>query len=77
MLNCDPRPRHQRRFTWEQVLRASASTPFNRLRACQQRNQHLLNGVRRLRLSDIPTCFDYILWDQAAERLTTVPAPAL
>ncbi|WP_259720940.1 fatty acid desaturase [Synechococcus sp. CS-1328] len=54
----------------------SSAIPNYRLRACQQRNQHLLSGVKRLRLGDIPTCFDYILWDPAAERLATLPAPA-
>jgi omega-6 fatty acid desaturase (delta-12 desaturase) len=44
------------------------------LQACQQRNAHLLTGVTRLRLRDIPSCFDYILWDQRAGTLTTVAA---
>ena len=46
--------------------------PNYRLQACQQRNAHLLKTVTRLRLQDIPTCFDYILWDEQAGRLTTV-----
>lgn len=46
--------------------------PNYRLQACQRRNAHLLTGVTRLRLRDIPTCFDYILWDERGGRLTTV-----
>jgi omega-6 fatty acid desaturase (delta-12 desaturase) len=48
--------------------------PNYRLQACQQRNAHLLTGVKRLSLRDIPSCFDYILWDQSAGTLTTVAA---
>jgi omega-6 fatty acid desaturase (delta-12 desaturase) len=46
--------------------------PNYRLQACQKRNAHLLTGVKRLKLGDLPTCFDYILWDESAGRLTTV-----
>lgn len=48
--------------------------PNYRLRPCQQRNAHLLRGVRHLALSDFASCFPYILWDQAAGKLTTVQA---
>ena len=48
--------------------------PNYRLRACQQRNAALLQGVKRLGLADITVCFDYILWDPDAARLTTIPA---
>ncbi|MFM7696642.1 MAG: fatty acid desaturase [Vulcanococcus sp.] len=46
--------------------------PNYRLQACQRRNAHLLKGVTRLRLRDIPSCFDYILWDERGGQLTTV-----
>ena len=46
--------------------------PNYRLQACQERNAHLLTGVKRLKLWDIPGCFDYILWDQSAGTLTTI-----
>ena len=48
--------------------------PNYHLRACQQRNATLLHGVRRLSLADINGCFDYILWDPDAARLTTIAA---
>lgn len=51
--------------------------PNYRLQAAQQRNAHLLTGVKRLRLRDIPSCFAYILWDEQAGRLTTVSPPSL
>ena len=46
--------------------------PNYRLRACQERNQHRLGSVKRLRLQDLPHCFPYILWDEAAGTLTTI-----
>jgi omega-6 fatty acid desaturase (delta-12 desaturase) len=46
--------------------------PNYRLRACHQRNAHLLSASRRLRLADIPGCFAYILWDDAGNRLVTL-----
>ncbi|WP_254970829.1 fatty acid desaturase [Cyanobium sp. Candia 9D4] len=54
----------------------SSKIPNYRLRACQARNAHLLQGVRRLSLADIPGCFSYILWDPQACRLTTIEALA-
>ncbi len=50
----------------------SSKIPNYRLRACHERNAHLLTGVRRLSLADIPGCFSYILWDPQACRLTTI-----
>jgi omega-6 fatty acid desaturase (delta-12 desaturase) len=48
--------------------------PNYRLRACQERNAALLQGVRRLGLADIRGCFAFILWDPDAARLTTIAA---
>ncbi len=48
--------------------------PNYRLRAAHQHNAHLLGGVRRLGLADIPRCFACILWDPDAARLTTIAA---
>jgi len=52
------------------------AVPNYRLRACQERNAALLQGVRRLSLADIHSCFAFILWDPAAGRLTTIAAQA-
>jgi omega-6 fatty acid desaturase (delta-12 desaturase) len=50
----------------------SSRIPNYRLRAAQEANRHLLEGVTRLSLADIPRCFAYILWDPQASRLTTI-----
>ena len=48
--------------------------PNYNLRACHLKNQHLLENSTTLKISDIPSCFDFILWDAAAQELTTVAA---
>jgi len=49
-----------------------ARIPNYRLAACHRANAHLLADVKVLRISDIPTCCGYILWDAANDRLMTV-----
>ncbi|MFZ9269988.1 MAG: fatty acid desaturase [Prochlorococcaceae cyanobacterium] len=51
-----------------------SAIPNYRLRAAAQDNKSRLDGVTCLTLRDIPSCFDYILWDEAAGSLTTVAA---
>jgi omega-6 fatty acid desaturase (delta-12 desaturase) len=46
--------------------------PNYRLRDCHERNAHLLQRSRRLRMADIPSCFAYILWDSVNNRLVTL-----
>ncbi len=46
--------------------------PNYNLRACHLHNQHLLQNVTTLRLEDIHKCFDYILWDDNLQELTTI-----
>ena len=46
--------------------------PNYRLRACHERNAHLLTEAHRLDLSDIPSCFGYLLWDEQGQRLVTL-----
>ncbi len=46
--------------------------PNYHLRACHLHNKHLLDDSMTLRLQDIPNCFDYILWDEELQKLTTI-----
>ena len=50
--------------------------PNYRLRQCHERNAHLLKGAKRLRLSDIPGCFRFILWDSKDLRLISLAEAA-
>jgi omega-6 fatty acid desaturase (delta-12 desaturase) len=51
-----------------------SAIPNYRLRAAQQANVERLQSVKQLTLWEIPSCFDYILWDEASGSLTTVAA---
>ncbi|AAQ00253.1 MULTISPECIES: fatty acid desaturase [Prochlorococcus] len=46
--------------------------PNYNLRACHIRNKHLLVNAKYLKISDIPGCFEYILWDEHAQQLATI-----
>ncbi|WP_320667518.1 fatty acid desaturase [Prochlorococcus sp. MIT 1307] len=46
--------------------------PNYHLRACHERNKHLLVNAKIITLTEIPHCFDYILWDSDLQRLTTI-----
>ena len=46
--------------------------PNYRLAACHQANAELLADVHVLRMSDIPKCYGFILWDAEADCLITV-----
>ncbi|KGG15533.1 Fatty acid desaturase [Prochlorococcus sp. MIT 0602] len=45
--------------------------PNYNLRACHNRNKHLLLNARYLKIKDIPNCFQYILWDEKSQELST------
>ena len=48
--------------------------PNYNLRACHLQNQDLLKESMTLKITDIPSCFSYILWDAKSQQLTTVAA---
>ncbi len=45
--------------------------PNYHLRACHERNKHLLVNAKFLRLKQIPDCFVYLLWDSKEQRLVS------
>ncbi len=48
--------------------------PNYNLRACHLQNQDLLKESMTLKIADIPSCFNYILWDAKSQELTTIAA---
>ena len=46
--------------------------PNYNLRACHSCNKHLLHDSKKLKISDIPNCFKYILWDAELQKLSTL-----
>ncbi|WP_413296407.1 fatty acid desaturase [Synechococcus sp. MIT S9452] len=61
-------------IAYHHIHHLSERIPNYRLSQCHQANLHLLDGVRRLRLSEISTCFSLILWDRDKLELTTTTA---
>ena len=57
---------------YHNVHHLCAKIPNYRLAACHRANQHLLSEVKVLKMSDIPKCYGYIIWDAANDRLTTI-----
>ncbi len=45
--------------------------PNYQLRACHNKNKHLLIGAKYLRIRDIHRCFKYILWDNKRQKLSS------
>ncbi len=46
--------------------------PNYNLKSCHLFNKDLLLDAQRLKLTDIPDCFEYILWDEHLQKLTTI-----
>ena len=46
--------------------------PNYHLRACHNQNKKLLLEAKYLKISDIPECFKYILWDHKKQNLRAV-----
>jgi len=61
-------------IAYHHIHHLSERIPNYRLSQCHKANLHLLGGVRRLRLSEISTCFSLILWDRDKFELTTTTA---
>ena len=61
-------------IAYHHIHHLSERIPNYRLSQCHQANIHLLGGVHRLYLSEIPSCFSLILWDRDNLRLTTTAA---
>ena len=58
-------------ISFHSVHHLSERIPNYNLRACHEANIHLLHQAKVLKLSDIPKCFKYIIWD--SERETLIP----
>ena len=57
---------------YHHIHHLSARIPAYRLAACHDENRALFDGVRRIRLAQIPRALEYILWDTAARRLISI-----
>ena len=58
---------------YHNIHHLSEFIPNYNLRACHERNAHLLRNVKVLRMGDIPSCFRYILWNRETNSLEVIP----
>ena len=59
-------------IAYHHVHHLSERIPNYRLRACHLANESKFGGVNRLYLSQIATCFSFILWDDERCELVSV-----
>ncbi|NER79305.1 MAG: fatty acid desaturase [Leptolyngbya sp. SIO1D8] len=61
-------------ISYHSIHHLSERIPNYHLRACHHRNRHLLSKVKTLRISDMPNCAQFILWDSASNKLVSIPS---
>ena len=57
---------------YHNIHHLSERIPNYNLEACHNKNMHLLAHSKTLRMTDIPECFKFILWDSASNRLVAI-----
>ena len=57
---------------YHHVHHLSSSIPGYRLRDCHERNAHLFEQVRRIRLTEVPEHLKCLLWDRDAGRIVSI-----
>lgn len=57
---------------YHNIHHLSERIPNYNLEACHNQNRHLLANSKVLRMSDIPDCFKFILWDSASNQLVSI-----
>ncbi len=57
---------------YHNIHHLSERIPNYNLEACHHRNSHLMPDIKILRIADIPTCFQFILWDADSDQLTSI-----
>nr|WP_075488076.1 fatty acid desaturase [Prochlorococcus marinus] len=59
-------------ISFHSIHHLSERIPNYNLRACHKANIHLLYQSKFLKLSEIPNCFKYIIWDDKNEKLIPI-----
>ena len=57
---------------YHNIHHLSERIPNYNLEACHNQNIHLLTHVKKLKIADIPDCFQFILWDASEDRLVSI-----
>jgi omega-6 fatty acid desaturase (delta-12 desaturase) len=59
-------------IAYHHIHHLSARIPNYHLVKCHQEYQHLFEGVRRIKLSEIPHAFKFIIWDNHTNKIISV-----
>jgi acyl-lipid omega-6 desaturase (Delta-12 desaturase) len=62
---------------YHNIHHLSERIPNYNLAACHEQNSHLLTKSKVLHLGDIPSCFEFILWDFDSNSLVSIDSPAV
>jgi len=57
---------------YHNIHHLSERIPNYNLEACHNQNGHLLTHVKKLKIADIPDCFQFILWDASTDSLVSI-----
>ncbi|NMF82895.1 fatty acid desaturase [Nodosilinea sp. P-1105] len=60
-------------ISYHNIHHLSERIPNYHLAACHRANSHLLSNVKVLRISDMPNCARFILWDADSNSLVPLP----
>lgn len=59
-------------ISYHNIHHLSSRIPNYNLRACYQKNRHLLSQTKKIGIRDIPACSKLILWDSEDDRLVSI-----
>ncbi len=59
-------------ISYHNIHHLSEKIPNYNLKACDQANRHLLTKATTIRLSDIPACSKFVLWDNVSDKLVSI-----
>ncbi|MGF1460975.1 MAG: fatty acid desaturase [Leptolyngbyaceae cyanobacterium] len=59
-------------ISYHSIHHLSSRIPNYQLKACHERNAHLLTGVTTIRLADLADCSKLILWDDQNNQLVSI-----
>ena len=57
---------------YHHIHHLSSSIPNYNLAAAHKEYAHLFDSVKRIRLTDVPKSFRYILWDESSEKMISI-----
>ncbi|WP_235641333.1 fatty acid desaturase [[Limnothrix rosea] IAM M-220] len=59
-------------ISYHNIHHLSEKIPNYNLRACHEKNAHLLGRVTKVRLGDIMRCSEFVLWDAQSDSLVSI-----